>query len=198
MSNSKPLIISLSIVSVAVMVLFGGYFFKAAMKTEQLPVYGKVQAFSLVDQKGEAFSMNKLRGKVWVADFFFTTCVDICPIMSKNMADLSRTFEAVPGVKFVSFTVNPENDSPEVLQAYADKLEKGKDNWYFLTGERAEIKKVAVGSFKLGDIKEPVFHSSKFPLVDRNGHIRGYYDGTDTADVSRLFKDASALLKERF
>ena len=196
--KDKTLLLSLSLVALVLMVFFGGYFLKNALQKKRLPVYGQVASFTLKDQNGKVFSSKVLQGKVWIADFFFTTCSDICPLLSKNMAKLSRTFEEVPGVKLVSFTVNPENDTPSVLKAYAAKLQKGKDNWYFLTGDRSEIRHVALDIFKVGSVKEPVFHSSRFPLVDRNGLIRGYYDGTNQDDVNQLFKDVSQLVKERF
>lgn len=180
------------------MVTMGYVFFKQAINIRQLPVYGLIKPFELIDEKGESFSFQNLYGKVWVANFFFTTCSDICPIMTKHMGDLSRTFEKVPGVKLASFTVNPEYDSSEVLREYANKQVRGKDNWHFLTGSREDIRKVVVESFKLGAIEDPIFHSEKFSLVDRTGQIRGYYDGTDPKQINQLFLDAAVLVKERF
>ena len=160
-----------------------------------LPVLGRVQDFTLRDSSGQTFRSERLHGKVWIASFFFTTCSGICPSISKNMASLSRTFERVDGVSLVSITVNPEQDSPEVLALYAKKF-KGEGNWHFLTGPREAITQLAVESFKVGDIKEPVFHSALLPLVDSNGLIRGYYDGTEQKEVDRLFKDAALLVRE--
>jgi len=180
------------------MVTMGYVFFKQSITIRQLPAYGVVGPFELIDENGEIFSSQELYGRVWIADFFFTTCGDICPMLSKHMADLSRTFEKVHGIRLVSFTVNPEYDSPEILKSYASKQRRGKDNWYFLTGNREDIREVIVESFKLGSIKDPIFHSEKFPLIDRTGQIRGYYDGTDPKQINQLFLDASVLLKERF
>ena len=110
------------------------------------------------------------------------------------MASLSRTFERVDGITLVSITVNPEQDSPEMLALYARKF-KGNGNWHFLTGSRDAITRLAVESFKVGDIQEPIFHSAFLPLVDSNGFIRGYYDGTKQEEINRLFRDAAHLAR---
>lgn len=166
-------------------------------KAPPLPLLGEVHPFLLKDSVGQEFHSEKnLRGKVWIAAFFFTTCSDICPVLSKNMASLSRAFEKVEGIHLVSITVNPEQDSPETLTRYAQTFQGNQKNWHFLTGPRETITQVAVGSFKLGDIQEPVFHSGSFPLVDSRGFIRGYYDGTKEKEVNRLFQDAVRLVKE--
>jgi len=94
-------------------------------------------------------------------------------------------------------SVNPEYDSPAVLKKYANKYGAVHANWHFLTGAREKIKELAVESFKVGDIKDPIFHSAKFILVDRDNQIRGYYEGTETDEVKVLFKDIALLLKEK-
>ena len=172
-------------------------------KMRRLPVIGQVGDFSLTDANGQTFTSTDLEHKVWVADFFFTTCSDICPMLSKHMAFLSESFKNKSGaIALVSFTVNPEVDSPEVLRNYAKKYpssskEKAEENWHFLTGSREAITEIARKGFKLGSIEEPIFHSSSFTLVDRYGFIRGYYDGTTTEGVDKLMKDARKLIKEK-
>ena len=167
-------------------------FVKESQRAE-LPLLGQVQHFTLKDSTGQEFNSDQLKGKVWIASFFFTTCSDICPLISKNMASLNRTFETVENISLISITVNPEQDSPEALALYAKKFKGDKGNWHFLTGPRKAITEVAVNSFKVGDIKEPIFHSAFLPLVDSNGFIRGYYDGTKQEEINRLFKDATHL-----
>ena len=187
------------IISVTLL-LFGSftlYSFQREIQKPKLPVLGRVQPFSLQDSDGKTFGYDNLNGKVWVANFFFTTCSDICPMMSKNMANLSRSFDLVQNVALVSVTVNPENDSIQALKAYKEKFISGKKNWFFLTGKREEITDLVVNSFKLGSVDEPIFHSPKFTLVDRHGFIRGYYEGTEAEEINKLFKDAALLIKER-
>jgi len=184
------------ILSFILAALFGGFIFYKISQKPDLPVLGEVKNFKLINVNNQNFTLDDLKGKVWVADFFFTTCADICPIMTKNMSSLHRTFQMLDDITLVSISVNPEFDSPEILQKYAEKYNVKNNKWQFLTGDRQEIKNLALNSFKLGSIKEPVFHSDKFTLVDRAGLIRGYYDGTKTEELNRLFKDASRLLKK--
>lgn len=197
MNYKKILIILIVCLTLSLSIAFGVYFYYQELNREKLPILGQIKPFALLDQTGNQFSYRNLDGKVWVADFFFTTCGDICPIMSKNMASLSRSFEQIPGLKLVSITVNPETDTPEVLSRYVQKQEKTAKNWYFLTGARKDIRDIALNSFKLGNIDKPIFHSSQFTLVDRHGYIRGYYDGTEKEPLDQLFVDAAKLLKER-
>jgi protein SCO1/2 len=118
-------------------------------------------------------------------------------MMTKNMGEIYKEFRGDDQLRFISVTVNPENDSPDILKKYSNKMGVDFKNWIFLTGSREAIQQLVVGSFKLGDIKEPVFHSSYFTLVDRQGRLRGYYDGTDSQAVQRLIKDIVRLRKER-
>jgi len=194
MISSKPLITFLLILGLFLFGAFTVFFFVAEINKKHLPVISVVQDFSLVNETNEPFTLSNLQGKVWIANFFFTTCGDICPILSRNMAAFDRTFEGVNNVRLVSISVNPEYDSASVLATYAQK-HNANENWVFLTGKRETIKELAVTSFKLGSIEEPVFHSSYFSLVDQNGYIRGYYDGTDKDDINRLYRDATFLIK---
>ncbi len=193
----KPFIFLTIVTAIVLFITFGLIMFQHETRRYKLPELGKVERFALTNKTGEAFDSNILNGRVWVVDFFFTTCSDVCPMMMKRMADLSRTFELVKGVHFVSITVNPENDTPEVLNTYSSKLQTNNKNWHFLTGNREDITVIMRDHFKLGDKQEPVFHSTFFALVDRNGYIRGYYDGMDNEKVQKIFKDITLLLKER-
>ena len=170
------------------------YFYKPV---QPLPVIGQLTDFRLINSDGKTVSLQDLKGKVWVADFMFTTCGGICPVMGANMAKLHRSYVLVDDVRLVSISVNPDTDTPETLKAYAKKFKANTDRWLFLTGHLADIQKLAVQSFKLGKVDEPVFHSSYFTLVDRQGRIRGYYDGMDKKKLARLFKDIAVVLREK-
>lgn len=174
-----------------------GIFIIRPFPRTSLPVYGTIAPFELTDSLNQKVSLANVQGKLWVANFMFTTCSGICPMMTKNMGMIYENFKDDDALRFVSVSVNPENDSPDVLKKYAEKAGADPRKWIFLTGRREDIQELVAGSFKLGDIKEPVFHSSYFSLVDRKGRIRGYYDGTDDKAVQKLLKDIVRLRKER-
>ncbi len=162
-----------------------------------LKKYGTIDDFQLMDSTGEWMGLQELKGKVWVADFIFTTCGSLCPIMTKNLAEIYKTFKETDGLEFVSISVNPEQDSPEALAEYAKKYEVDTGKWHFLTGPRDTITRLVVKDFKLGLGDEIVFHKASFVLVDRQGRIRGYYDGTVEKDMKKLKEDLPRLLQEK-
>jgi len=159
-----------------------------------LPVLGTIDQFLLYDQTGSELTMDDLHGKVWVADFIFTTCAGPCPEMSEKMARLQKIFDTEPALSLVSFTVNPEYDSPAVLHEYGQRYGAKANKWIFLTGSREEIRSVAADSFHLGSKDNPVFHSTRFTLVDAAGQIRGYYDSTVQEALDKLITDAQLLV----
>jgi protein SCO1/2 len=173
-------------------------------KQESLPILSTVTDFTLTERSGRPFGLNDLRGQVWVADFIFTNCAGTCPIMTTAMTEIQKTAlaEKLDGVKLVSITVDPERDTPEVLQRFAGGYGALKDHWYFLTGDGAAIQQLANKGFLLsaatggGSEDEPIIHSNRFVLVDRQGRIRGYYDGTDEENVAQLLKDLKRLYRE--
>ena len=192
--KNKIFIIFLAICGLFPIFTISQYFLRDST-AKPIPVLGQVSSFALYDAQGSPFGLKDLRGKIWIADFFFTACSDICPMMSKHMAALNRSFNLVKDIDLVSFSVNPEYDSPKVLSDYAQKYNADTKKWHFLTGSREALTQIAAQSFKLGDMKEPIFHSSYFCLVDRQGRIRGYYDGMKKEGINQLFKDAAILLK---
>lgn len=171
---------------------------------QELARYGTAPMFSLTEQSGKPVTTTDLRGKVWIADFIYTRCEDTCPLQSSVMARLQSEFQTDANLRLVSITVDPLNDSPEVLSRYAAQHGAQADRWVFLTGEPGEIKRIAQEGFRLSAIpvtngtKDPVvFHSSRFILIDQNGDIRGYYDSSDPKAVKRLGATAKALLMQK-
>jgi protein SCO1/2 len=171
------------------------------LSNRPLPSLGAAPKFDLVNQDAQPFGSEQLTGKIWIADFIFTTCPGPCPIISTRMSELQRPLEK-SDVHLVSFTVDPEKDTPEVLRAYADKLRKEPLRWDFLTGSRDAIHSLSRDGFKLGlsDGAEedggPV-HTTRFVLVDRHGTIRGYYDALAPDSVTKLLADANHLFREQ-
>ena len=165
-------------------------------KQDPLPVLGRIPEFIMTDSRGTSFGYNDLQGKIWVADFIFTTCSGPCPIMSSEMAKVHQEFIEDESIRTVSYTVNPDYDTPEVLSEYAERYNANTDQWHFLTASYDDIHSIIVNGFKMGDIKEIVFHSTRFALVDKEMNIRGYYVGTELEDVGKLKKDIHRLKKE--
>jgi cytochrome oxidase Cu insertion factor (SCO1/SenC/PrrC family) len=172
-----------------------------ALSNRALPSYGTVPSFELVNQDAQPFGSPQLTGKIWIADFIFTTCAGPCPIVSTRMGELQKPL-LKSDVHLVSFSVDPEKDTPEVLRVYADKLRKEPLRWDFLTGARSAIYSLSRDGFKLGisddgdDNQNPV-HSTRFVLVDRHGTIRGYYDALAADGVTKLLADTNHLLREQ-
>ncbi len=161
-------------------------------------VLGAVPDFAFEERRGRRVEAKELRGRVWVADFIFTSCAGTCPKMTANMAALERRLP--PGVVLVTFTVDPERDTREVLTAYAEQHGgAASERWLFVRGEREAMQRFAVSGMKLpaqmvgpGGAEE-ILHSSRFVLVDAEGRIRGYYEGTPPEGVERLLEDVAKL-----
>ena len=163
---------------------------------EQLPIIGKIPAFDLVDQNSKQFTLKNLEGNVWLADFIFTTCSGPCPIMTERMGMVQHDLLETEKLKFVSFTVNPDYDTPEVLKKYAQRFDADVGSWSFVTGKYEQIQELIVEGFKMGDVEEIVFHSTRFALVDHEGNLRGYYSGTEPAEHDILTRDIHALIND--
>lgn len=166
-------------------------------------IFAKVPPFSFIDQFGRPFTDKDAEGKVLVVDFFFTRCTTICPKMGVQMQQLQLKLAdaAFKDVLFLSHTVDPEYDTPEVLLAHARKLEADTARWKFLTGEKADIYLQGSEGYYLAareDVMAPdgFLHSEQFVLVDKDRHIRGYYDGTTRSGMMALAADLKMLLKE--
>lgn len=161
-------------------------------------VYHTVSAFSFTNQNNQIITDKYFDNKIYVTEFFFTTCQSICPIMNKNLEKVYTTFLNDTSVYIVSHTVDPEIDSCEALKEYANLHGVKTNQWQFLTGSKKDLYKMARQSYLLnnetGDGSEDDFiHTQNFALVDKEKRIRGFYDGTDTAEISRLIIDIKLL-----
>ncbi len=182
-------------IAVAVFLL-ATYFLNYTGKENELPEIGMVPEFEFVNSEQETITLNNLKGKVWVADFIFTTCTMACPMMTGNMNIIHKKYKKNDDVRLVSISVYPEYDTPEILTKYASQYDANTSRWYFLTGEESTVKRVIKDGFKIGDYEDIIFHSEKFALVDKKGMIRAYYNGMKTEDMKKLKKDINSLLKQ--
>ena len=163
---------------------------------EKLPIIGQIPAFDLIDQDGNKFTLDNLKGNVWLADFIFTTCAGPCPIKTERMSTVQHDLIGIDKLQFVSFTVNPDYDTPEVLKKYAKRFDADITSWSFVTGQYEKIQELIANGFKMGDEEEIVFHSTRFALVDHDGNLRGYYSGTEPKEHDNLTRDIYSLIKE--
>jgi protein SCO1/2 len=186
---------------VAVLLAVTAWALTTRLSAPDLPVLGQVPPFSLTDQRGETVTLDDLAGEPWIADFIFTRCTLSCPMMTTRMAELDDG-RVSPEVRLVSFSVDPEHDTPEVLADYARAF-SASNRWHFLTGSKDEILALALEGFHLAlnpeppegtaPPEEPIVHSTRFVLVDGRGRIRGYYDGMSREGVEQLERDTALL-----
>jgi protein SCO1/2 len=160
-------------------------------------ILGHIPQFELTAQDGQPFNSQVLAGKIWVADFIYTTCPGPCPRMTSQMHDVENALLQVPDVRLVSFTIDPATDTPAVLAAYAKVHGASPAIWYFLTGPISTLQMLDRDAFKLGNIDGTLQHSTRFTLVDRQGRIRGYYDTSDASSIPKVISDAKALAREQ-
>lgn len=193
-------------------VFFLGWYFFSSNSTEPvrtLQYFGPkkikdprehiIRDFSFVDQYGRVVGRKDFKGKVYVAEFFFTTCGSICPVMNRHLVNVYNRFNKHPDFKILSHTVDPETDSVRVLLAYAKEHGVQDSTWLFVTGNKRDLYSMARQAYLLansetGDPDEFV-HTQQFALIDRRGHIRGQYDGTDSAEVAKMMTDIDVLLE---
>lgn len=167
-------------------------------------IYDPIPLFAFTNQEGKIIANDFIAGKVAVVDFFFTKCTSICPMLSSQMARLQYSVKAEginDQVVFLSHTVDPKNDTPEVLKAYAERMGADFSNWNFVTGNEEDIYWQAKEGYKLTAFPSDTaqggfFHTDQIALIDQDGKIRGYYDGTSTKAVDQLFMDLHLLLKK--
>ena len=169
--------------------------------TLELPRLWQIPDFSLTERSGKAVTLADLQGHVWLADFFYTSCPGPCPMLSSRFSDLQKELSANTDLRFVSISSDPEKDTPDVLQKYAEHFH-ATDRWLFLTGEKSAIYSLANQGFKVSVVEDknnpegPVVHSTKLILIDRNGTVRGVYDGLGEEGRGKLLRDLQVLLAE--
>ena len=193
--------------------LTGGLALSCEMKQSPLPIFGerevvngdtlyhRIAPFRFVDQDSAVITNETFRGKIYVTDFFFTSCRTICPIMKTQLVRVHETFLEDDEVLILSHTIDPEYDSVALLHDYAGRLGARSAKWHFVTGVKDSIYKIAQTSYfatALEDDSEPdgFIHSGAFLLIDKGGRIRGKYDGTVPAEVDRLISDIDRLKRE--
>lgn len=173
-------------------------------------VWHTLPDFSLVNQLGDSVSWAGLRGKIVVVDFFFTHCPTICPVMTRNMQRLQQSIHSGrrvgdrtnKNVHFLSISVDPERDSVERLKYWADRFQIDPEQWWLLSGDKQTIYDFAINEIKLGlvdgkGVDTNFIHSDRFVLIDSNRHVRGYYNGMDSASLANLSNDIILLTLEK-
>ena len=168
-----------------------------------LTSFHKIPAFSFTDQSGNTITQSDLDGKVYVAGFFFSTCPGICPTIRSKLIKVQDTFANDENVKIVQHSIRPTTDTTEILQAYANKNGINNQQWYLLTGDKAEIYSLAktfyFASEDLGNVQEnkDFLHTESLLLIDENKHIRGIYNGLNAASVDYLIQDIKTLRHQK-
>ena len=158
-----------------------------------------VPDFSLIERSGKKVTLADLRGQAWIADFIYTKCTDTCPLQTADMARLQDRWLNEKELNLVSFSVDPEHDTPPVLSRYAARFKADPKRWLFVTGSRTQIVHLIEDGFHLGVASASshanvILHSPRFVLVDKQGQIRGYYNNSDPKATQRLDQDVASLL----
>lgn len=189
--------------------LLGGFLFALSkvipgFNEVKLPVLAYVHPFTFINQSGLPVTERDVAGKVYVAEYFFTTCKGICPKMNSNMRKVYEAFKTEKDFLILSHTVDPERDTAGRMKQYADSLGVSGGNWIFLTGSKDSLYHAARVSYLLDDpqndntkIDEQFIHTQFFALVDKNGQVRKIYDGLKSEELEELMKDVPKLLKEK-
>ena len=182
---------------------YGALLYFTDFEKVKLPVINTVQPFRFIRQDSNEVTQVDVGHRVYLAEYFFTTCKGICPKMNKNMKSIYEQFKTDTSFLIISHTVNPETDSVPVLKHYADSLGASSTNWWFVTGTKEALYKTARESYLLDDpknssvnIEEQFLHTQFFTLVDRQGRVRGIYDGIKKEEVNQLLNDIKTLLAE--
>jgi protein SCO1/2 len=163
-------------------------------------VYQSIPAFTFLNQYGDSVGSKNLQHDIYVADFFFTSCPSICPIMQRNMLNVYNAYKDTADVKIISFTIDPKHDTVPVLKKYADKLGVSGNSWWLLLGDKEVVYQLA-NNYLVGVSEDKTapggyMHQGYFVLIDKQQHVRGSYDGTDPKQVDQLIADIKTLKAE--
>jgi protein SCO1 len=193
-------------------IAFLGYYYKVSheQKKQSLPIIGNdqnhhVSDFSFVNQDGKTITNNDVKGKIYVVEYFFTTCLGICPKMNENMKQVFAAYKGDNKVMILSHTVDPMKDTPQALKAYAQRFGADGTQWVFLTGDKKKLYDMARYSYLISaeddtagvSIDKDFIHDNHYVLVDGFGRVRGFYDGLDQAAIKKLITDIKALEEEQ-
>ena len=190
-----------------VVLALGFYFILVRIDPEigkkHVPPVSFVRPFSFTTQDGKTFTEKEVKGKVYVAEYFFTTCKGICPVMNRNMRTVYEELKGEKNFLILSHTCDPENDSVPVMKRYADSMKVNTAQWVFLTGRKDSLYNTARISYTIDDpannlksIDDDFLHTQFWALVDGKGDVRKIYDGLKPSEVRELIADARKLLKE--
>jgi protein SCO1/2 len=207
--NAKKVTIILISFFILLAAVFMVYFYKETrVDPKKLPVIGeqghKVRPFAFTNQEGQTVTQEAVQGKIFIVEYFFTTCKGICPRMNENMSKVYSAFRGNDDVKILSHTVDPKKDTVAAMKEYSLRFDADPKQWMFLTGDKKELYDMARYSYLVTaaddtatvDIAADFIHTDRFVLVDRYGKIRGQYEGTKDATVNLLITDIKELLKE--
>lgn len=174
------------------------------MKFQEPPLqkFKALPAFQLTERSGKVMGLADLKGKVWLADFIYTTCPGTCPMLSSHLTQLQDKLLKNPDTLLVSISINPEHDTPEVLKQYAERFHASPDRWLFFTGEKAKVRDLINNGFMMAaadsaEANKEIVHSTKLVLVDKAGNIRAFYDGLSGEGSARIQRDIQRLLREK-
>ena len=208
--NSKKITIFLVSFFILLSAVFMTYYYGISREQpKKLPVLGegdhKVRQFSFINQDGKTVTNKDVEGKTYVVEYFFTTCKGICPKMNENMSKVYQAFRGDKRVMILSHTVDPKKDTVAAMKEYSLRFDADPSQWMFLTGDKKELYDMARYSYLVTaaddtgttDIQSDFIHTDRFVLVDRTGHIRGLYEGTNIGSVNQLIGDIKALLSEK-
>lgn len=208
--RSKKIAIFLVAFFIILSAVFMTYYYNVMREQpKRLPVLGagdhRVRQFAFTDQEGKTVTNEDVAGKIYVVEYFFTTCKGICPKMNENMTLVYKAFRGNDDIKILSHTVDPKKDTVAAMKAYSLQYDADPKQWIFLTGDKKELYDMARYSYLVTavddtaqvDIQSDFIHTDRFVLVDRTGRIRGQYEGTDKASVNQLIGDIKELLKEQ-